>query len=187
MEAHQPPSGWYIDPADPSRERYWDGTVWTDQYRTAPTRVLQSPERIVEEERVLPQEEVPPEDRSGLARWGTALGAGIVGLLLGLVLGGGGGEAADTITSTVSETQTVTKTITRRARARTITRTVTEQAPAAPAPSGSGGGAGCDSNYTGCVPSGQGDVDCADVNGPVQVIGDDIYGLDRDGDGQACE
>jgi Protein of unknown function (DUF2510) len=68
MEAHQPPSGWYIDPADPSRERYWDGTVWTDQYRTAPTRVLQSPERIVEEERVLPQEEVPPEDRSGLAR-----------------------------------------------------------------------------------------------------------------------
>jgi resuscitation-promoting factor RpfB len=39
------------------------------------------------------------------------------------------------------------------------------------------------------------DVDCAGgsgngpayVRGPVKVIGDDIYGLDRDGDGWGCE
>jgi len=52
----------------------------------------------------------------------------------------------------------------------------------------------CDPNYDGCVPIAS-DVDCAGgsgngpayVQGPVQVIGDDIYGLDRDGDGIGCE
>jgi hypothetical protein len=53
---------------------------------------------------------------------------------------------------------------------------------------------GCDPNYTGCVPVAS-DVDCAGgkgngpayVRGPVTVIGSDIYGLDSDGDGIACE
>jgi len=52
----------------------------------------------------------------------------------------------------------------------------------------------CDSNYSGCVPIAS-DVDCAGgsgngpayVSGPVQVIGSDVYGLDRDGDGLGCE
>jgi hypothetical protein len=53
----------------------------------------------------------------------------------------------------------------------------------------------CDPNYGGvCVPVAS-DVDCAGgsgngpeyVAGPVYVIGSDIYGLDRDGDGVACE
>src|SRR4051794_775162 len=53
---------------------------------------------------------------------------------------------------------------------------------------------GCDPNYSPCVPI-DSDVDCASgkgngpsyVQGPVQVIGSDIYGLDRDGDGIGCE
>jgi len=54
---------------------------------------------------------------------------------------------------------------------------------------------GCDPNYGGvCVPIAS-DVDCAKgsgngpayVNGPVLVVGVDIYKLDRDGDGVACE
>lgn len=54
---------------------------------------------------------------------------------------------------------------------------------------------GCDPNYTGnCVPIAS-DVDCASgsgngpayVVGPVYVVGDDIYGLDRDGDGVGCD
>ncbi len=53
---------------------------------------------------------------------------------------------------------------------------------------------GCDPNYSGCVPVAS-DVDCAGgsgngpayVRGPVRVVGADIYGLDRDGDGVACE
>jgi len=59
----------------------------------------------------------------------------------------------------------------------------------APAPSTSN----CDPNYSGCVPIAS-DVDCAggSGNGPaytgmVRVIGVDIYGLDRDGDGVGCE
>jgi len=53
----------------------------------------------------------------------------------------------------------------------------------------------CDPNYTGaCVPVAS-DVDCAGgsgngpayVQGPVQVVGRDIYGLDADHDGIGCE
>ena len=53
----------------------------------------------------------------------------------------------------------------------------------------------CDSNYEGaCVPIAS-DVDCAGgsgngpeyVSGPVYVVGTDIYELDREGDGVACE
>jgi uncharacterized protein YabE (DUF348 family) len=53
----------------------------------------------------------------------------------------------------------------------------------------------CDSNYTGaCVPVAS-DVDCEGgggdgpeyVDGPVRVVGSDVYELDRDGDGVACD
>ncbi|MEV3924564.1 G5 domain-containing protein [Actinomadura coerulea] len=53
----------------------------------------------------------------------------------------------------------------------------------------------CDPNYTGaCVPIAS-DVDCAGgsgdgpgyVAGPVRVVGSDVYDLDRDGDGIACD
>lgn len=52
----------------------------------------------------------------------------------------------------------------------------------------------CDPNYTPCVPIAS-DVDCAGgsgngpayVDGPIHVIGNDHYDLDRDGDGIACD
>ncbi|WP_112311123.1 hypothetical protein [Pseudogemmobacter bohemicus] len=53
----------------------------------------------------------------------------------------------------------------------------------------------CDQNYSGaCVPVAS-DVDCAGgsgngpayVEGPVRVVGSDIYDLDRDGDGIGCD
>lgn len=61
---------------------------------------------------------------------------------------------------------------------------------AAPRPPGSS----CDPNYSGCVPIAS-DVDCAGgsgngpayVQGPVTIIGRDVYGLDSDGDGIGCE
>jgi hypothetical protein len=64
---------------------------------------------------------------------------------------------------------------------------------AAAAPTGDA--SDCDPNYSGaCVPIAS-DVDCAGgsgngpayVSGPVHVIGKDIYGLDRDGDGVGCQ
>ncbi len=53
---------------------------------------------------------------------------------------------------------------------------------------------GCHPNYSGCLDSNASDYDCVDGsgNGPyytdtVQVIGPDVFGLDRDGDGWGCE
>lgn len=53
---------------------------------------------------------------------------------------------------------------------------------------------GCDPNYEPCVPIAT-DVDCegrggngpAYVQGPVKVVGEDIYELDRDKNGIGCE
>jgi hypothetical protein len=68
--------------------------------------------------------------------------------------------------------------------------------PPAPPPTTTTAAPNCDPNYTGaCVPAGVSDVDCAGgsgdgpyyVTGPVYVVGTDIYGLDSDGDGVACE
>lgn len=66
--------------------------------------------------------------------------------------------------------------------------------PAAPVPLAPQPG-GCDPNYAdACVPIAS-DVDCAGgsgdgpayVQGPVRIVGSDIYDLDRDGDGIACD
>lgn len=65
--------------------------------------------------------------------------------------------------------------------------------PAAPVQAVAAGN--CDPNYEGdCVPI-DSDVDCASgsgngpsyVQGPVRVVGTDIYGLDGNGDGEGCE
>ncbi len=60
---------------------------------------------------------------------------------------------------------------------------------AAPPPAASG----CDPNYSGCLDPSLGDYDCQDGEGDgpgrtgeVEVLGDDIYRLDRDGDGIGC-
>ncbi|MFE6864528.1 hypothetical protein [Nocardia sp. NPDC057668] len=44
----------------------------------------------------------------------------------------------------------------------------------------------CHPSYDPCVPN-TGDVDCADLRGPVRVHGSDVYRLDRDGNGIGCE
>ena len=65
-----------------------------------------------------------------------------------------------------------------------------------PASFAGGGDSGCNPNYAdACVPNDPVDVDCAGGggNGPsffdgvARVVGSDVYGLDRDKDGYACE
>lgn len=58
---------------------------------------------------------------------------------------------------------------------------VPPQAPHSTA--GSSCAPGCDP----CIPPFPPDLDCSDVDGPIRVTGDDPHGLDRDGDGIACE
>ncbi len=73
-------------------------------------------------------------------------------------------------------------------------KTTTKRAAPAPPPPPVEPAPKCDPNYSGCVPIAS-DVDCAGgsgngpayVAGPINVIGSDIYDLDRDGDGIACE
>ena len=52
----------------------------------------------------------------------------------------------------------------------------------------------CHASYSGCLKPNASDYDCAggSGNGPyytglVQVVGPDVFGLDRDGDGWGCE
>ena len=53
---------------------------------------------------------------------------------------------------------------------------------------GGGGSGRCDPNYRGaCVPIVPYDLDCADINGTVYVVGVDVHRFDGDGDGVGCE
>ena len=45
----------------------------------------------------------------------------------------------------------------------------------------------CNPNYTPCIPNSRIDLDCADIGRPVRVVGRDVYGVDRDGNGRGCE
>jgi hypothetical protein len=44
----------------------------------------------------------------------------------------------------------------------------------------------CNPNYEPCIPIAP-DLSCSDIQEKVRIIGDDPYGLDRDGDGFGCE
>ena len=47
-------------------------------------------------------------------------------------------------------------------------------------------GGDCDPNYVPCIPIAD-DHNCSDIKIAVRVIGEDVYGLDRDGNGVGCE
>lgn len=140
------------------------------------------------------------------------IGGAVVGavLLIGAIANSGDSDepttpAADQRTTTVAPPTTTTTTTTTPPPPPPTTTTVvpapvatqpvvpqTTEAPPPPPPPPAE--PACDPNYTGCVPIAD-DVDCAGgsgngpeyVAGPVQVIGTDIYDLDRDGDGTACD
>ena len=58
-------------------------------------------------------------------------------------------------------------------------------------PSSSSSTSVCNPNYKGCIPISSLDLNCADIKrlglAVVQIIGTDIYKLDRDGDGIGCD
>lgn len=118
--------------------------------------------------------------------------------------------SAPVTTTTTAPTSTTTSTTTTTTTSTTTTTTTTTP-PAAPQPKPQpqpqpkpnpqpqpqpqpAPKPACDPNYGGCVPIAT-DVDCAGgkgngpayVAGPIPVIGNDIYGLDNDNDGTACE
>ncbi|HEV7648141.1 MAG TPA: hypothetical protein VGP26_08275 [Actinophytocola sp.] len=112
------------------------------------------------------------------------------------------GTASDTTTTAPTTTETTTTAVPKpkpkakpKPKPAPAPRTTTHKPAPAPKPKPAPKPAAtCDPNYSGCVPVAS-DVDCAGgsgngpayVAGPVEVIGSDIYDLDRDGDGVACE
>jgi hypothetical protein len=134
----------------------------------------------------------------------TLLVAGLIaiGFVLGIAVGSGDEPKATAQTTTVVSTNTITRTETRtetvthtrtrtryRTRVKVKYRTVTEPAPIAPSDEDDGGGDGCSAEYVGaCVPDAGYDVNCPDLaESDFDSVGSDPYGLDRDGDGIACE
>lgn len=68
MSEAPPPPGWFPDPTDPSRQRYFDGTTWTDNYapmQVPPSGVGQPTKR----------------DTSSFKRIGVGVGIVILGLI----------------------------------------------------------------------------------------------------------
>lgn len=158
-----------------------------------------------------------PESTFTQHRKAWIVAAAVAAVLFFAAIGNGDDEpstsspAADETTMTTTEvptstTTTTTTTTTTPPPPPPTTTTVaqppppvrtTEQQPAPPPPPVAEEPAprqGCDPNYTGCVPIAS-DVDCeggsgngpAYADGPVDVIGEDIYDLDSNNDGVACE
>lgn len=117
--------------------------------------------------------------------------------------------APATTTTTSTSTTTTATPVTTRAPSTTVavttTRATTTSVAPVPSPAPTKAvvattapnGNGCHPSYAGaCLPVDAADVDCAggSGNGPVyvsekrfRVVGPDVYDLDRDGDGIACE
>jgi hypothetical protein len=142
--------------------------------------------------------------------WG--IGAVVFAILVFAGIAGGGDKqqsasptAADATTTVelptttvVSPTSTTTTTTTTTTPPppppTTTTQAAPPPAPVTEQPAPPPAQPQCDPNYSGCVPIAS-DVDCAGgsgngpayAEGPVRVIGSDIYDLDKDHDGTACE
>jgi hypothetical protein len=78
-----PGHGWYLDPADRSRWRWWDGESWTS--------IVSTTDNATEESALPPTTHIgpptgSPSPQSGHGSWA---GVGVRGCLTPLVLGGG--------------------------------------------------------------------------------------------------
>ncbi|HZA12121.1 DUF4352 domain-containing protein [Mycobacterium sp.] len=93
----QPTAGWYPDPSDPSRQRYFDGRVWTENYAPFPA----PPPGI--------GEPVRPGKQQWNWKWIAGVGAAAV-VLIAIASGGNDSDKKDTATSsTRSNSASTTK------------------------------------------------------------------------------
>jgi hypothetical protein len=66
-----PPAGWHPDPEDPTQQRYWDGSAWTEHRAPAPAAQPGYPPQAG-----YPSYSTPPQQTSGAA---------VVALVLGVL------------------------------------------------------------------------------------------------------
>jgi hypothetical protein len=188
------PAGWYPDPHDPSRDRYWDGERWTEQ-----TRKRQG-EGFAKAYRGLP----------AWAQWGIPILA--VLLIIGIATGGEDStqkasssrqtERVDHLQEKLERQEVMARAERQRARqairakkvAQARARRARKRAAAKAAAETKAieepieeSSSECDPNYSGCVPPYPPDIDCGELSESVGVYGSDPHGLDADGDGSGCE
>ncbi|MEM7139751.1 MAG: DUF2510 domain-containing protein [Actinomycetota bacterium] len=72
-----PPAGWYPDPDDATQLRFWNGSAWTEQRRTAASM----PPPAAPFSASGPTPPPPPRPVGGSSNAGTALGLSIFGLI----------------------------------------------------------------------------------------------------------
>jgi hypothetical protein len=192
------PAGWFADPHQSGTQRYWDGDQWTERTRSDHEAPRERPPRGEPRAGAATEPQKP-------ANWWREHWRGpviaIVALLVGAAIGMAGGNSGTTKTVGRTTTATiggpVTTQTTTQTQVSTETRTVkppsTSSTSAAPPPAST---SNCDPSYTGgCLNPNSPDYDCAGgtgdgpdyVQGPIQVVGDDHYGLDSNGDGVACQ
>lgn len=104
-----------------------------------------------------------------------------------------GREQVTTTSITTTSTTSTTTTTTTTTLPPTTTAPPTTAPPSPPVTEPPAPASDCNPNYDPCVPNAS-DVDCAGgsgngpaYTGPVRVIGTDVYDLDADNDGFACE
>lgn len=104
----QPAAGWYPDPSDPSRQRYFDGTAWTESYAPFPA----PPPGVGQPAKAVPQKK---SDKKLI------LGVGAVAVILIAIASTSGNDK-----KTVAESNT----------AASVPSTSSATAPAKPKPTG---------------------------------------------------
>jgi hypothetical protein len=176
-----PPPGWQFWESKPSRAPYWAGLAVLTVVGLAVAGSLSddgttvadgAPAGAVETASTSAPATTPPDEAAAAAA----------------PVEEASGEAASEPASEPTRARRTTKPKPKRTSVPTTTRPKPKKTRKPPARQ-------CDPNYAGgCVPIAS-DVDCAGgsgngpayFDGPADVVGDDVYGLDSDHDGIACE
>ncbi|MEZ0362326.1 DUF4352 domain-containing protein [Mycobacterium sp. pUA109] len=92
----QPTAGWYPDPSDPSRQRYFDGTGWTEHYANAGAPAP------------FPAQSAKPAQQSGInKKW--LIGVGVAAVVtIAIASGGSGSDDKSTTSGTLSTKSSAT-------------------------------------------------------------------------------
>jgi hypothetical protein len=108
------PAGWYPDPHDASRRRYWDGAVWTehvDQPAAALPPSPPAPPVATPTQPLAPVAWTPPPPRPQdwyRKPWVVGAGAVVAVAVLVSAVSGGGGDDPEPVSSPAQPTVTVT-------------------------------------------------------------------------------
>ncbi|NGP09311.1 DUF2510 domain-containing protein [Rhodococcus sp. 14C212] len=119
------PANWHPDPFDPTIERWWDGTQWTDQTRPLGFAGSDQPTQVFGA--ATPAPAIPGEGKKR-PKWPWIAGA-VVAAVVGIASCTGGDKSDEPVTPVVATSTTAAPTTTRTTTATTTRPTTTTPAP----------------------------------------------------------